>query len=492
MKRLYILLFWVWMSLICHAEKRLALVVGNSDYPRECYLENPVHDADDVSKRLEELNFTVIKIKDCNLRELNEGISDFAKKASDYDVAFFFYAGHGIQTKGENYLIPIDATLSTEADVKYYCTSLNYLLDKLDESECPMKIIVLDACRNNPFARSWHRGQANIGLAIVNPPKGTFITFSTAAGRTALDGDGRNSPYTKAFLESLNKPNLSLFDFFNEVGCSVLSMTSDEQDPWANHSTMGGRFVFNAVNNDHLIATNKQQHISHAQSTITHKDTKVEKISSSTIDISIGNITFRMKKIDGGTFTLRGNVDREMQVVSIDDFYLSDTEVTQELWVAIMGYNPSRFEGVNLPVEFVSWDECKLFLQRLSEITRLNFRFAHETEWEYAANGGKKSMHYQYSGSNNVDEVAWYMNNSDQHTHPVASKKANELELYDMSGNVGEWCVSLLDKGDCSFPTNRGGSWYEGKLRTRCDLDYSLGGRGKMTTVGLRIAASVL
>lgn len=226
----------------------------------------------------------------------------------------------------------------------------------------------------------------------------------------------------------------------------------------------------------------------HLQTSISNKDAKVENLS---IDITVNNVTFRMKKIDGGTFTIKGNLDRPTQIVDVEDFYLGETEVSQALWVAVMGDNPSYFKGDDLPVEFVTWEDCKLFLKRLNEITHQNFRFALEKEWEYAANGGNLSNHYQYSGSNNVDEVAWYMDNSEDHTHPVASKKANELGLYDMSGNVGEWCVSLLDKGDFSIPTNRGGSWYEGKLRARCDLDYSLGG-SKMRTVGLRIAASVL
>lgn len=227
----------------------------------------------------------------------------------------------------------------------------------------------------------------------------------------------------------------------------------------------------------------------HAQTNISNKfDPKVEK---STIDISVNNVTFKMKKIEGGKFTIKGNMVRLTQIVDVEDFYLGETEVTQALWVAVMGDNPSYFKGDDLPVEFVTWEDCKLFLKRLNEITHQNFRFALEKEWEYAANGGNLSNHYQYSGSNNVDEVAWYMDNSEDHTHPVASKKANELGLYDMSGNVGEWCVSLLDKGDFSIPTNREGSWYEGKLMARCDLDYSLGG-SKMITVGLRIAASAL
>lgn len=228
-----------------YAEKRLALVVGNSEYGKSNYLENPVHDAEDVSAKLSMLGFEVIKLTDATLREMHETVSDFGVKAHAYDIVLFYYSGHGLQAKGENYLMPIDAELKSEADIRYSCLPLNLLLDKLDESSCPMKIVVLDACRNNPFAKSWYRGNSNTGLATVNPPKGTYITFSTAAGSVASDGNGRNSPYTKAFIETLDVPNLSLFDFFNEVGQRVLIETNNEQDPWTNHNTMRGRFLFN-------------------------------------------------------------------------------------------------------------------------------------------------------------------------------------------------------------------------------------------------------
>lgn len=246
MKRLFFLFsIFIVFLMESYAENRLALIIGNSDYP-EAKLDNPVHDAEDIADKLKLLGFHVEKMTNCSLREMKESISDIAEDASNYDVVLFYYAGHGIQTEGKNFLIPVDAKIETEADVEYSCTSLNYLLDKLDESECPMKIIVLDACRNNPFAQSRHRGVPNTGLATVNhPSKGTFITFSTAAGKVASDGIGRNSPYTTAFLKSLDSPNLALFDFFNEVGRNVLALTSNKQDPWANHSTIEGRFIFN-------------------------------------------------------------------------------------------------------------------------------------------------------------------------------------------------------------------------------------------------------
>ncbi len=229
-------------------ERRLALVIGNAEYVgKGNTLRNPVNDANDVSTKLKTLGFDVTTVLNASMLEMDDAIDAFGRKAKDYDIVLFYYSGHGLQSKGDNYLVPVDAELRSEADVKYKCTAVNLLLDKLDESECPMKIVVLDACRNNPFAKSWHRGEFSRGLASVNPPKGTFITFSTASGSVALDGTGRNSPYTTAFLETLNTPNLSLFDFFNEVGKLVLKTTDAEQDPWTNHNTMTGSFFFNKV-----------------------------------------------------------------------------------------------------------------------------------------------------------------------------------------------------------------------------------------------------
>lgn len=228
-------------------KKRLALVMGNAEYGKGNSLANPTHDAEDVSKRLKALGFDVVTLMDGGLREMDDAVSDIGEKARDYGVTLIYYSGHGLQAKGENFLVPVDAELKSEADVRYKCLNLNLLLDRLEESGCPMNIVVLDACRNNPFTKGWYRGEYKQGLASVSPPKGTYITFSTAAGSVALDGTGRNSPYTTAFLETLEEPNLSLFDFFNEVGMKVLVATNNEQDPWTNHNTMRGRFVFNEV-----------------------------------------------------------------------------------------------------------------------------------------------------------------------------------------------------------------------------------------------------
>lgn len=187
---------------------------------------------------------------------------------------------------------------------------------------------------------------------------------------------------------------------------------------------------------------------------------------------NVNGVTFEMVKVDGG---------------ALPTYYIGKTEVTQRLWMAVMGNNPSYYIGDNNPVERVSWYDCQEFVERLSRLTGRNFRLPSEQEWEYAARGGSKSRGYEYSGSNDLYRVAWYEENSNNMTHPVAQKLDNELCIYDMSGNVWEWCSDLYNSSSSSRVI-RGGSWLSSA--TDCRVAYrgycSPGNRSY--DLGLRLA----
>lgn len=185
--------------------------------------------------------------------------------------------------------------------------------------------------------------------------------------------------------------------------------------------------------------------------------------------------------------------------VTLSDYYIGETEVTQALWKAVMGRNPSNFSGTNLPVEMVSWDDCQIFITKLNQLTGKNFRLPTEAEWEYAARGGQKSRGYKYAGSNTLSDVAWYWDNSSSKTHPVKQKQANELGLYDMSGNVSEWCQDWYGKYGSAAQTNpigpssgsnrvfRGGSWFNSASYCRVAYRVSDSPGNRICYLGFRV-----
>ena len=185
------------------------------------------------------------------------------------------------------------------------------------------------------------------------------------------------------------------------------------------------------------------------------------------VTFTVKDVSFRMIPVQGGTFTMGATSEQDSDAksdekptheVTLSDYHIGETEVTQELWQAVMGSNPGVFEGSNLPIESVSWDDCQEFISKLNQITGKTFRLPTEAEWEYAARGGNKSKGYKYAGSNDVDIVAWYNSNSDSKTNPVKTKEPNELGLYDMSGNVWEWCQDWYGDYTGTSQTNPTGS----------------------------------
>jgi carboxyl-terminal processing protease len=230
------------------AEPRVALVIGNSAYQGDLpQLPNPANDAKLMAKTLKSIGFDVVEAEDASQDQMKQAIAAFSDKlaaAGKEGTGLFFYAGHGLQVAGENYLIPVDAKIKSERDVDLVSVSAGTVMKQMEFAESAVNIIILDACRNNPLggdARGLSRGLAKIETA----PRGSFIAYSTAPGSTAADGDGANSPYTTALAETITEPGLSIADVFQEVRTKVLASTGNEQTPW-DSSSLTGRFYFKA------------------------------------------------------------------------------------------------------------------------------------------------------------------------------------------------------------------------------------------------------
>ena len=224
------------------------------------------------------------------------------------------------------------------------------------------------------------------------------------------------------------------------------------------------------------------------------------------VEFVVSGIKFNMMPVKAGKFimgtTNRGNGFPAHEVQLLKDYYIGETEVTQSLWEAVMGNNPSHYKGALLPVETVSWDECHNFLKRLGELTHHHFRFPTEAEWEFAARGRNSNPEEMYAGSSEVWNVAWYGDNNNNGTSPVKRKMKNELGIYDMSGNVNEWCLDFY----ASYPNNklidpkgptigtmrvaRGGSWYENEAKCRVYVRNKALPSTRSSNLGLRLALS--
>ncbi len=221
------------------AERRIALVIGNSSYETGP-LKNPVNDATDMAAALQKLGFTVILKKNANLQTMEEALEDFGNRLKRGGVGLFYYAGHGIQMNGANYLIPVGTKINKESDIRYKGLDAGRILDEMANANNGLNIVMLDACRDNPFARSFR--SAARGLAIVSSaPTGTFISYSTSPGQVARDGDGRNSPYTKALIRYMKEPGLTIGDVFIKVRQELRKDTG--QTPWE-LSSLEGNFYF--------------------------------------------------------------------------------------------------------------------------------------------------------------------------------------------------------------------------------------------------------
>ena len=221
-------------------ERRVALVIGNATY-KVNPLKNPVNDSTDMARSLRSVGFDVIEANNTTLAQMREVTRRFADKLGNSDVGLVYYSGHGVEVKGKNYLIPVNADIKREYEVVDQAFDASQFLEMMDNIRGPnnkrVNILIVDACRNNELQKSWR--STNNGLARMDAPGGTFISFATAPGKVAADGTGRNSPYTKHLLQALKQPNVPIEQVFKVVRRNVMEETKGEQIPWENSSLVG-------------------------------------------------------------------------------------------------------------------------------------------------------------------------------------------------------------------------------------------------------------
>ncbi|SOD96453.1 SUMF1/EgtB/PvdO family nonheme iron enzyme [Spirosoma fluviale] len=452
-------------------EKRVALVIGNRDYQSMNPLRNPLNDAEDMARALKALQFEVTTLTNTTNHQLLKGLEIFRSKLGPTTVAVVYFSGHGMSYDNTNYLIPVDANITCQEDVGVWGVKLDLILSHT--RVCRNGIVFLDACRKIPNLDRCptpdRSPNAQAGLVTPRNPPGSAVVFSTEQGTAADDNQtGRNGLFTEALLRYLTRPNLTLKQICDRAAADVEAKSNFKQSP-ALYDKIRGDFVFIQTPAPPPSRPQTPQYLDLPFSEMVY----------------IPGSTFQM----GDTRSEGSSDEKPVRSVTVSSFLMGKYEVTQRQWEAVMGNNPSYFKDCpDCPVENVSWDDVQEFLKKLNARTGGNYRLPTEAEWEYAAGGGAGSRTRFGNGRDILDPAEANFDGSvtykkpysvageyRQKTVPVGSFRANTLGLYNMSGNVWEWCADWYGPYSANSETNPTGpaTGTIRVLRGGCWVDYS-------------------
>ncbi len=500
----------VWLLLgaipLAWGAERVALVIGNGAYA-DRPLRNPVNDAADLATALERLGFQVQRHTDLDRKGMHRALQAFREALRGKQFGLFYYAGHGAQYHGHNYLIPVKAEIQDAADLPVEAIEADSVLAQMQSAGNSVSVVILDACRNQPYPGADRGGER--GLARLDAIRGSLVAYATSPGSVARDGDGRNSPYAVALLAEIGKPDVSLTELFNNVGWAVARATNNAQEPWYSASPLPKIYLVQEP-------LPPPPPASSASVSTPSRPTVPEEVPSESSRPQPGQV-FRDTLSDGtrgpalvvipaGEFQMgspeseagRGSDERRHRVkiektfalgqyeVTVGEFrrfvdaagYRTDAErdvgakgcyawnATDGKWDWRAGLNwrkPGYEQKDNYPVVCVSWNDALAYVKWLSDQTGQSYRLPTEAEWEYAARVGTTTARYW---GDNPNQACRYANVADQtkgpegnswnvkhdctdgywYSAPVGSFQPNDWKLYDILGNVWEWTCSEWDE----------------------------------------------
>jgi formylglycine-generating enzyme required for sulfatase activity len=524
---------------------RLALIIGNSNYNKKAdWLANPLNDAADMAAVLRGLNFKVILKQDIDHNSMKRAVNNFTQRLNrEKGIGLFYFSGHGLQdNNSHNYLIPVDADISTQADIQYQAVNSSWVLDKMSETNNALNVLILDACRDK--FRQQNKGYIKKGLAAMQASLGSLVAYATAPNTSDLGSERkRNSVYTQYLVRALKtRSNLSVSDMLTYVTNKVAGETNNQQIPWQSGS-MKDIFCFSRCGSseqqaaeitrikkeqsdkiarrDAKIANLEAQlRVSKQQQTIIPTPTfiKPKPVFSNNLvagkvfrdRLRDGNLGPKMVVIPAGSFRMgdiQGGGDSDEQPVhrvSVGKFAMGVYEVTfaeyDKFAEATGRKKPSDRDWGrgNRPVINVSWHDAVAYTKWLSSQTGKKYSLPTEAEWEYAARAGTET---KYWWGNEIDKSKANYGWSFNKTSAVGSFAANQFGLYDTVGNLWEWtCSAYANKYNgkekqCvttgSSLSFRGGSWYGNAWRRALGLPRQVRAAGRYDAVGFRVSRLV-